>query len=491
MTAPWYTVFRALRRIGAGDEGITVVEVMIAALILVVSGIAVLGLLDSATRNNFRAEQSQVVNDQLQQEMEKVKQLPYNQVALTSTPTHSNVATNPNARIAGSTFNTARSGSGNYEDLVVNGGADKEGTGTISGGTVSPGPTSFQSGDVSGQVYRYVTWEQDPSCGNCVDEWHKHVVVAIALDQTAAGGTRAYQELQGNVSNPNAGLSSGQGTGSGNNNDPTPWTFWLTDTPCSSSDRQDITADHLNHNTLGDCSDGLKTGATAGAPDLMVTQAAPINPDFPANAQPVYDYATDVEPGQNADQDKGLQEKIPANTISGGQGCLTDVTSSTSLQTLGSTPYFYLHKWLSRPIPDGFNPIVLDGSGELDLWTQTINGAVYPGKICIWLFTRTGSGGTVTDTLALNKATGNPYFVYSQASPQNWPSGGWVEIHVPLSFQAASSGSVQLPAGSRLGLAVAVERQGTLPGDGLQFIYDHPSFDSRVEVDTHSLVPTF
>jgi hypothetical protein len=48
-----------------------------------------------------------------------------------------------------------------------------------------------------------------------------------------------------------------------------------------------------------------------------------------------------------------------------------------------------------------------------------------------------------------------------------------------------------VPAGDRVGLAVGVERQGTLDGSGLQFEYDHPSFDSRIEVDTHSLLPIF
>ena len=471
------------------DEGITVVEVVVAALILVVSGIALLGLVDSATRNNFRAEQSQVVNDQLQQEMERIRQLPYEELALTSMPTHSGDSNNPSFRVTGATVNVNRSGATSYQDLVVNGGTDKEGSGTISGGSVVPGPSPFESGDVKGQIYRYVTWEQDPSCGNCADEWHKHIVVAVTLDATAPGGVRQYQELQGNVSNPDAGLDSGPGPGAGGG-DETPWTFWLTDTPCNNSDRQDLTGDHAAHNGLGDCPTGLKTGSTAGAPDLMLTQAAPVDPDFPPNAQPLYDYATDVEPAQNPDQDKGLQEKIPQNAISGGQGCLTDISSAASVQTLGPTPQLYLHKWLSPQIPSGFSTIALDGTGQLDLWTRTINGAVYPGKICVWLFVRSTSGGTVTDTNAINlDLTGNPgYFVHSQSS---WPSAAWAEVHVPLHFSRPGGGSVQLTPGDRLGLAFGVERQGTLPGDGLQFMYDHPSFDTRLQVDTHSVLPAF
>ena len=85
--------------------------------------------------------------------------------------------------------------------------------------------------------------------------------------------------------------------------------------------------------------------------------------------------------------------------------------------------------------------------------------------------------------------TGSPdYFVYSQSS---WANTGWAEIHVPLHFARSGGGSVQLPAGSRLGLAFAVERQGTSQGSGLQFVYDHPSFDSRLQVDTKSLLPVF
>jgi len=54
---------------------------------------------------------------------------------------------------------------------------------------------------------------------------------------------------------------------------------------------------------------------------------------------------------------------------------------------------------------------------------------------------------------------------------------------------------VQITDGSRLGVAIAVERQGTCPvsgscnGAGLQFMYDHPTYDTRLVVDTHSQLP--
>jgi type II secretory pathway pseudopilin PulG len=477
----------------ARDGGFTIVEVLIAAVLLAITAIAVFGLVDAASRNNYRSQQSQVENDRLQQEMEKLKQVPYDQLALTSLPAHSSASNDPNSRVSGTTFNVSQGGS-NYEGLVYNGGNSQESGGTVSGGTVDPGPTSFQDGDVKGSVYRYVTWEHDDACGNCGQDWYKHVVVAVALDPTASGSTRAYQELQGNLSNPNAGLSKCPAGSSGCTNpggpDPTPWTFWLTDTPCSFNGRQPITGDHQSHDTLGQCSAGLKTGppgllgTNAGAPDLMFTQAAACTNGGCTPQDPLYDYATDVEPQQGTDLDRGLQMTTP--TVN---GCLLNTGALPSplnnlleLPVTETNPQFEAHKWLSPAIPTGFNDILLDGTGELDLWTQTINGGVYGGKICAWLYVRTAAG---IDVPAANlDATGNPtYFTYSKST---WPNNGWSEIQLPLHFA-----QVTLPPSSRLGLAIAVEKQGTPSSSGLQFMYDHPSFDSRLEVDTHSIVPVF
>jgi Tfp pilus assembly protein PilV len=491
------------------DAGFTVVEVVVAALLLALSALAILGLVDSASRSNYRAQQSQVVSDRLQQEMESIKQLPYAQVALTAAPAPSNDPASPNSRVSGVQFNVDRTGAASHWNLVYNGGHSNETGGALPTcsadpakcGKLDPGPTPFQSGNIKGQIYRYVVWEPQASCSNCAHaassdsyngqqaEWFKHVVVAITLDQTASGGTRSYQEIQGDVGNPDQGLGTGSGGGTSNNT-AQPWTFWLTDTPCNLSTRQAVTDDHTTHNTLGQCNDGLHTGATPGAPDLMLTQAGPFDNGVPDSQAPLYDYATDVEPTQNPNQDAGLQETVPANTIGTGD-CLTDITTlSPTLYLLGPTPQFYLHKWLSPQIPSG--TVTLDGRAELDLWTQTINGALQPGKICIWVFTRSVSGGTVSDTLAVNPATGTPYFAYSNSS---WDRSQWVENDIPLNLQAAGGGPVQIPAGSRLGIAIAVERQGTCPptgscsGAGLQFMYDHPTYDTRLVVDTHSQLP--
>jgi Tfp pilus assembly protein PilE len=469
-------------RVRREEQGFTVVEAMVAALILVIGGLAVLAAVDTAARSTFRAEQSQVQVNVLQEEIERIRELPYESVALTSAPAHSNDQDNPNWRVSGATFAISRDGS-DARTMVVQGGA-LAGGGAISGAAISPGPTPFESGDVAGDIYRYVVWMNDDTCPEALCpgvQDKKRVVVASVLDETASGGERIYQEAHTDLTDPEAqrvqnALPPGDDVDSA-------WQFWLTDTPCNNSSRQPIVSSHQTHNTLGTCSTGMRTGTTSGAPDLMYTEAPPLDPNHPPEDQPLYDYATDVEP--NAGTDKGLQMKVPSGALSG-TGCLPlDLGSSTE-----GNKQWKMHRWLSPPIPNGYD-VLLDGRGTLSLWTQTINGAVHPGRICVYLFTRQLNVlGVPVDTPVVNldNPTAADHFPYAEAS---WPSSEWAEIDIPMHFAAANGGSVRLLPGTRLGLAIGVHRSGTLPGEGLQFNYDTPSFDSRLEIETRSLLPSF
>jgi Tfp pilus assembly protein PilV len=475
-----------LARRARAEDGMTIAEVMIAMLVLAAGSLAVLNLISSAAHSSFRNEQSQVVSNRLQQEMESIEQLPYSQIALTGLPADSTDPNSPASRVSGGNYAIAQNGT-NFHALVYNG-SGLYPTGTVSGGTVNPTPTPFTSGDVSGTVYRYVVWDNDSTCSDtdCPGSQDlKRVIVAIDLDTGPAGGARHYQELQTQVTDPavkppDPGAPPCQ---SGCTDTAKSWSFWLTDTTCNNSTRQDITADHLVHNTNGICGAGLKnstncttvllsTTCAPGAPDLMVTNAPPL-----LTENPLFDYATDIEPAQNPDQDKGLQMPPPSSN-----GCLSSLfqpltnVSGALVGDPDSTRMQTIHKWLSPPMGTGFN-VTLNGKGTLNLWTQSINGASYNGKICVWLFERhLNVLGVPVDTPAVNLDLGNlTYFTYSQ---NPWPTG-WTELHIPMNFNL----SVNLGPSSQLGLALQVEKQGTT-GGGMQFMYDEPSFDSRLEVKT-------
>ena len=508
---------RLIRRLVRREGGMTIAEVMIALLILAGGSLAVLNLITAAAHNSYRSEQSQVVNDRLQQEMEKIVRLSFSRIALTGVPSDSTSTNNPAWRVQGTNYSITQDGTQPLP-LVYNGSALQSG-GSVSGGIVDPTPIHFTSGDVGGTIYRYVVWRNDPSCSEVTcpgTQDMKRVIVAIALDGTAAGGaTRHYQELYKDISNPatspdfdpNPGPACTGGadcdtatgrctgtdcTGGGNPNpDGIPWTFWLTDTPCDNSTRQPVNGDHLLHNTNGVCSAGLKNsgncsvaGCEPGAPDLMVTSAPPLSGETP-----LWDYATDIEPPVTPDQDKGIQMPPPGSGGTGsGNGCLSSLFqplvggTGALLPDPSATRMQTVHKWVSPLMGSGFN-VTLSGTGVLNLWTQSINAASYNGRICVWLFERhLNASGAPVDTSAVNlNSTPNVSFFVAQQNP--WPTG-WTEFRIPLRFNLSTS----LGPDSRLGLAVQVERSGTT-GGGIQFLYDEPSFDSRLQVTTQSAVP--
>jgi hypothetical protein len=470
------------RHLAWRQDGLTVVEVMVAALILVLGALAVATLVGAGAKNTFRSEQSQVLSDRLQQEMEAIKELPYDQVALTGLPADTFDIKDPRWRVVGTNYAVSKDGSG-PEPMVYNGSSLYAG-GTVTAGAIDPAPAPFQSGDVNGTIYRFVAFEDDPSCpaAQCPGSQDiKRVIVAIRLDASPSGGTRVYQELQAQLTDPEAQPADNEceGPDCTGDDDTKPWTFWLTDTPCNVEERQPIVADHASHNTRGICDAGLQAGVNQpGAPDLMMTNAPPFNEE-----QPLFDFATDVEPDENPTLDKGLQLKTQSSV-----GCLE---SSLDIPDVPDTsdPHTFqkVHKWLSKEVPTGHD-IVFDGTATLDLWTQSVNGKLYPGKLCVWLFTRqTNLLGVPIDTPIVNLSeplVNANYYTFAMAQ---WPTI-WTEIQIRMTFAAG----IHLLPGMKLGVAIAPERQGTGDGSGnqgLQFLYDEPSFDSRLEIKTHSALP--
>jgi hypothetical protein len=465
------------------EDGMTIVEVVVAGLILIAGALGVLGIVDAASRNTFRAEQSQVVANLLQGEMERLRQVPYDELALDELPVHVSDPEDPNSRISSTTFfYTGRNGTG-LKQLVYNGGTN--GGETIEGGTVDAGPTAFQVGDIKGSIYRYVVWDTCPS-SLCQDGRHlKRAVVVARLDQTASGGTRRYQEIQGQFVDPEVEPAEFPAQEPGGS-ETEPWTLWLTDTPCSQEARQpppSSNGDHLTHNTRGDCGDGPQEGSLPGAPDLMWPEAAGEEEGEGEGEEKTdfkYDYATDVELAEFTDEGLQLLPGLDCEL-----SAATELASGVATDPDPNPEAFQrVHRWLSPPLAEGSEDLLLTGEGTLSLWTQTMGGVPDQGRICAWLFVRSESGGTVTDKLAVN--LGPPLSTHFDRFEQSWPSGVWTEISLPLSFgYADEGGALPVPPGARVGLALSAGNDS----GALQLRYDTPSFDSRLELATSGAPP--
>jgi hypothetical protein len=486
------------RRLSA-ESGISVVEVLVAAVILALSALAIATLSTGATHSTFRAEQDQVVVNRLQNELEHIRQLPFSQVALTAKPTRSSDIADPRARVSadGTHFDMNRNGT-NTKLLAYAGGTTPDGKPVGCGGTgqaacgVNPGPEPFQSGDVSGEIYRYIVYPGVPAnCPGCSADYFKQIVVAIRLDTTAAGGVHTYQEIQSSVSSPDA-------TPSSNPVDPTQTTdqevatFWLTDTPCMSSTRIPPTSDHATHNTLGICPYSLQDGVTPGSPDLMLD-----DPPAGAGSDPTYNYSTDVNRGETPKL--GLTMMKPQST----PGCALQITNQANqlyaLPAAEANPQNEMHTWLSPPLESTFAPLT-NADATLELWTKSVAGVAYSADLCVYVFKRVvvdqALPGNVTNTFYVDSPAvidlANPYLEIQKATwPQDWTkvSSGTFDVRMLSVDQVLTNltnsgvpGTLTSPR-QRLGLALTLNRTAT-SGDAIDTMYDHPTFDSRFEFDT-------
>lgn len=455
-------------RLARSERGLTVVEVIVAGMIMVVGGLGVLGMVDVSSRNTFRAEQSQVVSNVLQREMEAIKALPYEEIALTTLPVEEGGDNNPNSRVVGTDFDLDRGAEAALKPLV-------------SGGSVAPA-SEEEVEDVSFSVYRYVVWDECPEESLCPEgeQLIKRIVVAVKLDSTAPGGSdRRYQELQGQVGDPEAEPAENAGPSPGGGESGS-WELWLSDTPCDQAVREEgKTEDHDSHNTRGDCADGLSEGVNVpGAPDLLWPEDVSLPPGSEEEEEVVetpYDYALDVEPQPDADQ--GLQ-LLPGGTCESLQMLELARGVASGPDEPDEVAFKKMHRWLTPALPAG-EEVTLTGSGTFSLWTRTVAEAVSHGRICLWLFVRTYGEESVTDTLVVN--SGPPLSLYFEYFEQTWPFSGWLDVHVPLDFEDEDGLQVTLPAGSRLGLALSVAEDTET---GLQFFYDQPSFDSKLQLET-------
>ncbi|HEY2478123.1 MAG TPA: type II secretion system protein [Solirubrobacterales bacterium] len=503
---------RLVRRIDA-DDGFTLIEVLIAAVILAIASLATFGVLSAATRNAARAQATQVALDKAQEEMEKLHALSYSELALTRTPERVADTMNPNFRVNGGNFAIKREPLSEISEMVVNGGPRYGSETPIEGGVVVPGPISFSNGNVSGQIYRYIVWRNDPTCPEsevgtedfCPGKQdYKQLIVAVKLNSPVAQSAETnYIEVQSQVSNPNAqaqrstqGDEPGPGGGGNTQQEEeerereeledetgkqstgkaiTAQQFFLSDTPCSATGtttRQPITGDHLLHNSLGVCASGPQTGSeTPGAPDALLREAPPDPAPSDESNPPLYDYSSDsyLDLPQSPETDKGVQV-LHDDTA----GCNYEPTSKVH-------PEAKIHRWVTDPMPREFK---MTGTVTLEFYSRTLNEASYPGTVCVYLFDRheepgAGGGTKWIDTRMQDALSGAYYWTYSEQGNNSWPRTEWTKLRLTMHIALPKP----IPTGDRLGVALSVDA-GTTPADGIPIMYDHPNYPTRLEVET-------
>lgn len=466
-----------IRRLDA-EAGFSMIEVVIAVLVLVLGSLATFGILRAATTNAQRAKGTQVALDRAQQEMEALRSLSNSELALTELPPASTDRLSPDYRVnhGNRTFALTREPSeeASPPELVVNNGW-LYGGGFVEGGVVVP-EEEFSSGDVKGTVYRYIVWRNDDGCGaNCPGEQdYKQIVVAVKLAQLGnEAAEHGYVEVQSDFIDPTDSAASDPIPPAGGSVN-SPQQLYLSDTPCSSDGsteeaewpQREATGDHSLHNTLGTCASGLQEGPEVGAPDGLLLSSAPDPAPTDPSSPPVLDYSDDY-PGQLAPEAaKGIQ-LIPDAT----GGCHLEPTNASESQ-------WEVHRWVTDPMQSKF---ILNGKATIDFFTRSFNGLSYSGSLCIYLarveeFEQAGEVRFAYNPLS-NTATGKSYWTYSGQDNGEWPRSEWAEVRVPMSFA-----TTEIKAGERLGVALSVD--GNSDSGAIPVLYDHPDYRARIEIES-------
>jgi type II secretory pathway pseudopilin PulG len=473
----------------------TIVEVVVAASLLVITVLATFGLVDTSTRTVFRAEETQTVINVAQREMERLRQLSYTQLSMNGVPSATTDANVPTSRMRPvNQFCLARvdgddpCSPSSLAPLAFNGGQLENGGGVVAGGEVEPFSNDVQIGDITVDIYRFVVWQDegdellpqsDPLCQNkplhysCKGQYYKRVVVAVRVEQAPISHDRPYEEVQSDFIDPDRATLDAPPLGPGGGETLTGQQFYLSDTRCG-IDAGDPTrppgSDHRTHDTRGICAP-----LSADAPDALLG-APPIDPDPGREDIPqFFDYSTEIEPPCPDPPPDPAPPAWPENCDPDDEGLqMLEQEGPCEPNPQGDDAAKQIHLWVSRPMPPDFQFVMTDRA-TLELWTRTIDdvqGA--SGEVCAFLFKRSA---TVDTPVAMGS--------YEDA---DWPFGAWREARIRFDLDNVEPGLRTLLPGDRLGISIGVDPAGT-PDNVLQFLYDHPEGESRVEVLTTTPLP--
>jgi prepilin-type N-terminal cleavage/methylation domain-containing protein len=452
------------------QHGFTIVELLIAIVLVAVGILSTVAVLASAQKLTGVAERQTSLAHRAQRELERLQSLPYNGVAMTAAPAHSSDAANPDyyARADG-TLQYDRDDSSKTESFAID-----------SAGAIGTTGTPWSDGRLSGYVYDFVTWTTDPKCGPGCPASNNYKRITVMVTQTGATHPSRPTLVSTVVADPNAAPTGAPadsvqnpldspattcqvGTNSdgspilgacSNGIDGTPITNYLYDTSSQNTTRQPITGDHPVHNTIASLPNVVCTLTFVPGcqdPNLMGSGAPPAPTPLP----PVYKYSTNVT---------GV-------TYTGGQVLHRDVACSSSPSWAAGTDENKGDFWVTNPLSSS---TTLNGSGGATLYMQSATGVAVTATVCLGIY--------VAPQSILGLSTPPVQLGVLALANVNLPT-----VPTPVSFNfsgafgtsGGQANTYTFATGKRIGIRVWI---GASAGD-VAILYDHPQFASVVQVN--------
>ncbi len=185
------------------------VEVLAAVLVLTVGIIGLIGAFDSARKLTLLSERRTSMAHRAQLEIERLQAIPYSELLMSSTPTHSAETANPDYYVKEGSPTEYQYGAVSTEAELLAVAKSGECTSFVKTecGVISTSPTGrecsqkvgaceWKDGLISGNVYDFVTWHTDKSCGaKCpTKENYKRLTVVVTVK--VPSGTRAVASVR-------------------------------------------------------------------------------------------------------------------------------------------------------------------------------------------------------------------------------------------------------------------------------------------------------
>ena len=444
----------ATRFTPGSESGFSLVELLLAVALMAVGVAATIGVFGASSRTSVIAQQGQVGAQQAQAELDRLSKLKYGQLALTSTPTASADPLNPNSRVSGGNFTVK---SGLTEELVTEPGEGET-------AKVDPGPDNFAVGSgeatITGKLYRYVSWRDENCPATICDGTQntKRVTVAVTTDPSATSTQRAPLWFSTVIADPSAappGFSGTSGGTTSGGSSTSAQVFYIYDQPCGSG--TDNTHPDGNHNTSNTSQTSPSSSSYSTCqnsdqtkrPDKMWT-------DPPTGTNPpVYEYSADL----GGDYPGGLA------MMRNGSSCVTNYSSANATNT--SVPNKWsVHTWATKRFDSDFH---LSGRATVSIYTTTLGSLPGRGFICATLIERTESGGIASDT-----TVGSTTFDVA-----SWPT---TVRRLSFTFNVTAA---DIDQDHRLVLVLHVRGESA---HDIAILYDHPTYQSLLEIETSSPV---
>ncbi len=483
-----------------GEEGFALLEVLVAAFILVVALVAMLMTFVDAQRLGLSSERLASMTHIAQREIERLEGMPYADIGLNDTPTTSTDPANPDYYVVAGTppslewDRTARS----LEPLDID----------TTNGAVTP-VQGWSEGSFSGSLYDFVTWSADARCGpGCPSSGdYKRITVAVTITAPGTPGPPVPVYVSSLIADPNATPTGGIVNGTAGNpitnasttcanssgiqqpcespiDSGNPNTYYLHDCAASNTSCPAPTGSSVTQQTVGvasglQCTSQTSLGTVAAditgcpMPDLMDA-----NPPAGDTTTTLYQYSTDL--GTTGYPGGRLLAPTCANSSGCGTGQASDCNSGGAWGS--SLVKAQSQFWVTDPLASS---ITLTGDGGINLFTQTQGGTSAVVSFCVEIYDVPPSGGvsgSLGDLLAWPAVALGGAGYAAAADPtteSNWPTAS-SQVAYTFNFRG-SSGPVTIAAGDRLGVRVWMLATTNVP---IALIYDNPLYPSEIQLNS-------